>query len=145
MQILQFYFTFRVLPIALFRDVSEWVLPPIRFLASSTVTLCPKRCSWRAAPRPDIPAPTTMTVYWLLTAKKKWNEGRNFSAKNVHYFPISPILLMGIEFDSFFSVHLLLSGWIPEITPALMKPYLCKNVKVTATRGLYLGFLCRFF
>ncbi len=38
------------------------ILPPTRFLASRTVTLWPSFTSFRAAPMPEIPAPTMITV-----------------------------------------------------------------------------------
>ena len=45
-------------------SVSSQTLPPILSLASSTVTWHPKFFSWRAAARPDGPAPMTTTFPW---------------------------------------------------------------------------------
>ena len=46
--------------------------PPTRSRRSNTVTLWPRRFSWRAAARPEGPLPTTATLYPVRTAGSPW-------------------------------------------------------------------------
>ena len=56
--------------------------PPTRWRASSTRTSTPARCSWRAAARPEKPAPTTTTSH-SRSSRRPW------------LFPALPTIIAG--------------------------------------------------